>query len=83
MPFKWPKKWIVSRIVNSGIRAISCGMYPTPGPGTDDPFDPGFDPKMKTEPDAGLSWFRMQRSRLVLPQPDGPKSPYLFCFVPK
>mgnify|MGYP007002790153 CR=1 FL=1 len=51
MRYSWPKYRNVSLMVKSGKSANSCGMYPTPGPGTGECGEPGSNPKTRTTPD--------------------------------
>lgn len=56
---------------------VTCGIYPTLGPGTPLPFSPGMPPSTQTVPLSSRRLPTMQESKVVLPQPDGPRRPYL------
>lgn len=58
-------------------------MYPILGPGTPDPFDPGRPPSTQISPEFSLRRPTMHDNKVVFPQPDAPKSPYLGRFKKK
>lgn len=47
------------------------------GPGTPEPFEPGLPPNTHISPEFNLRLPTIHDKRVVLPQPDAPRRPYL------
>lgn len=54
---------------------LTWGIYPTRGPGTPLPLDPGVPPSTHISPELSRFLPTMQLSRVVFPQPLAPKRP--------
>lgn len=59
------------------VGLLTCGIYPTLGPGTPLPLDPGVPPNTHISPEFRRLRPTMQLRSVVFPQPLAPNKPYL------